>query len=79
MSAKYHVKLVRDGDTQTISIPPELALSASEVIIHREAGKLIIEPCYKKSLLEVLATLEDSGEDINISDDDLLPLNDIEI
>lgn len=79
MTAKYHVKLIQNGNIQTLSIPKELALSTSEVTICEEAGKLIIEPYQKKSLLEVLATLEDSEEDINISDEDLLPLDDIEI
>ena len=79
MTAKYHVKLIQNGNTQTISIPQELSLSTSEVMIRQEAGKLIIEPYQKKSLLEVLATLEESEEDLNVSDEDLLPLDDIEI
>ena len=79
MSAKYHVKLVQNGNTQILSIPLELALSTSEVIIRREAGKLIIEPYQQKSLLEVLATLEDCEEDVDVSDEDLLPLDDIHI
>lgn len=79
MSVEYHVKLIQDGNTQTLSIPQEIALSTSEVIIRQEEGKLIIEPYQKKSLLEVLATLEDSEEDINVNDEDLLPLDEIEI
>jgi antitoxin VapB len=79
MSVEYHVKLIQDGNTQTLSIPQEIALSTSEVIIRQEEGKLIIEPYQKRSLLEVLATLEDSEEDININDEDLLPLDEIEI
>ena len=49
------------------------------IIVSQEAGKLIIEPYQKKSLLEVLADLEDSEEDINFSDEDLLPLDNIDI
>ena len=79
MSVEYHVKLIQLGNTQTLSIPQEIALSTSEVIIRQEEGKLIIEPYQKRSLLEVLATLEDSEEDINVSDEDLLPLDEIEI
>ena len=79
MTAKYHVKIVKDGNTQTLTIPQELNLSTSEVTIRKEEGKLIIEPYQKKSLLEVLATLEDSEEDIHVSDEDLLPLDDIKI
>lgn len=65
MSAEYHVKLIQDGNTQTLCIPKEIALSATEVIIRQEGRKLIIEPFKKRSLLEVLATLEDSEEDIS--------------
>ena len=79
MTNEYHVKLIQDGNTQTLPIPQELNLLTSEVIIRKEAGKLIIEPYKKQSLLEVLATLEDSEEDIDLSDEDLLPLDDIEI
>jgi len=79
MSEEYHVKLIQNGNTQTLSIPQEIALSTSEVIIRQEEGKLIIEPFKKKSLLEVLATLEDSEEDISVGDEDLLPLDGIEI
>lgn len=79
MSVEYHVKLIQDGNTQTLSIPQEIALSTSEVIIRQEEGKLIIEPYQKRSLLEVLATIEDSEEDINVNDEDLLPLDEIEI
>ena len=79
MTTEYHVKIVKEGNTQTLAIPQELNLSTSEVIIRKEEGKLIIEPYQKKSLLEVLATLEDSEEDIHLSNEDLLPLDDIEI
>jgi antitoxin VapB len=73
MTTEYHVKLIQQGDIQTLSIPQELALSTSEAIVRKEAEKLIIEPYQKKSLLEVLASLEDSEEDIDLSDRDLLP------
>ena len=71
MNTEYHVKIIKEGNSQTLSIPQELSLSTSEVTIRKEADKLIIEPYQKKSLLEVLATLEDSDEDINLDDEDL--------
>ncbi|MFM2313380.1 MAG: hypothetical protein RLZZ04_2656 [Cyanobacteriota bacterium] len=79
MTTEYHVKLIQDGNTQTLSIPQELNLSTSEVVIRQEEGKLIIEPYEKKSLLEVLANLEDLEEDLGDLDEGLLPLDDIEI
>ncbi|MBE9047685.1 AbrB/MazE/SpoVT family DNA-binding domain-containing protein [Pleurocapsales cyanobacterium LEGE 10410] len=78
MTAEYHVKLTQDGNTQSLSIPQELSLSTSEVIIRQEEEKLIIEPYKKKSLLKVLANLEDLEEDIGDVDKGLLPLDDIE-
>jgi len=51
MSIEYHVKLIQEGNIQTLPIPKELTLSTSEVIIRQEEGKLIIEPYRKKSLL----------------------------
>ncbi|MEM8723679.1 MAG: AbrB/MazE/SpoVT family DNA-binding domain-containing protein [Cyanobacteria bacterium P01_G01_bin.39] len=79
MTAEYHVKLIQDGNTQTLSIPQELNLSTSEVVIRQEEGKLIIEPYEKKSLLKVLANLDNLDEDFGDLDEGLLPLDDIEI
>jgi antitoxin VapB len=79
MQAEYHVKLIHQGNTQTLTIPKELNLSTSEVIVREENGKLIIEPYKKKSLLQVLSTLEPLNEDLPDIDEGLLPLDDIEL
>ncbi len=79
MSTEYHVKLIQQGNIQTLPIPKELTLSNSEVIIRQEEGKLIIEPYKKKSLLEVFANLDDIDEEFPDVDEGLLPLDDIEI
>lgn len=79
MSTEYHVKLIQQGNIQTLPIPQELTLSTSEVIIRQEDGKLIIEPYKKKSLLEVFANLDDIDEEFPDIDEGLLPLDDIEI
>ena len=63
MSTEYHIKLIQTGNTQTLTIPQELTLSTTEVIIREDNGKLIIEPYKKKSLLEIFATLDDIEED----------------
>jgi antitoxin VapB len=78
MKTKYYVKLIQQGNTQTLTIPAELNLATSQVIIRQEDGKLIIEPDNKKSLLEVLSTLEPLDEDFPDIDLCLLPLDDIE-
>ncbi|HYW18482.1 MAG TPA: AbrB/MazE/SpoVT family DNA-binding domain-containing protein [Nodularia sp. (in: cyanobacteria)] len=79
MSTEYHVKLIQQGNIQTLPIPQELTLSTSEVIIRQEDGKLIIEPYKKKSLLEVFANLDDIEEEFPDVDEGLLPLDDIEL
>lgn len=79
MSTEYHVKLIQQGNIQTLPIPQELTLSTSEVLIRQEDGKLIIEPYQKKSLLEVFANLDDIDEEFPDVDEGLLPLDDIEI
>jgi antitoxin VapB len=79
MSTEYHVKLIQQGNIQTLPIPQELTLSTSEVIIRQEDGKLIIEPYKKKSILEVFANLDDIEEEFPDVDEGLLPLDDIEL
>ncbi|NJL63850.1 MAG: AbrB/MazE/SpoVT family DNA-binding domain-containing protein [Methylacidiphilales bacterium] len=79
MKRKYHVKLIQQGNTQTLTIPAELKLKTLQVIIRQEDGKLIIEPDRKKSLLEVLSTLEPLDEDFPDIDLCLLPPDDIEL
>ena len=79
MSTEYHIKLIQTANTQTLTIPPELTLSTTEVIIREDNGKLIIEPYKKKSLLETFSTLDDIEEDFPDIDEGLLPLDDIEL
>jgi antitoxin VapB len=79
MKTKYHVKLTHQGNTQTLTIPEELNMPTSQVIIRQEGEKLIIEPYNKKSLLEVLSTLEPLDEDFPDIDEGLFPLDDIEL
>ncbi|WP_373480259.1 antitoxin [Geminocystis sp.] len=79
MLKEYHVKLIQQGNIQTLTIPKELKITTSSVIIHQEDDKLIIEPLRQKSLLKVLSTLEPLEEDFPDIDEGLLPLDDIEI
>jgi len=79
MVKEYHVKLIQQGNIQTLPIPQELKITTSSVIIHQEDDKLIIEPLREKCLLKVLSTLEPLEENFPDIDEDLLPLDDIEI
>ena len=63
MSAERMVKLFRNGRNQAVRIPREFELPGSEAVMRKEGPRLIIEPAPKKSLLELLATLEPIDEE----------------
>ena len=44
MSIQRHVRLTRNVGGNTISIPPEFALSSDDVVISKDGDRLIIEP-----------------------------------
>jgi antitoxin VapB len=60
---KRRVKFFKHGRNQAVRIPCEFELPGDEAIMRKEGERLIIEPAPKKSLLEVLATLETLDED----------------
>ncbi|TYQ25649.1 AbrB/MazE/SpoVT family DNA-binding domain-containing protein [Pseudanabaena sp. UWO310] len=47
------------GRYQTLNIPHAFEMSSNDVVIRRDGERLIIEPFKKRSLLKLLATLED--------------------
>ena len=83
-TARHRARLFRNGRSQAVRIPKEFEFEGDEVLIARdEEGKLTLEPVKKKpSLLDVLATLEPLQEEDwlpEITDDDLLPLDDVKL
>ena len=66
------LKVRQEADGQTLTIPPELALEASEVFVTREGAKLTIEPVMvrdKGSFFEWLKTIEPwNGPDPDLVD-----------
>ncbi len=44
MSMQRHVRLTRNASGDTISIPPEFALSSDDVVVSKDGDRLIIEP-----------------------------------
>lgn len=58
-----HVKLFRNGRNQALRIPREFELPGEDAVIRQDGDRLILEPTPKKSLLDVLATLDDLAED----------------
>ena len=62
MTAKRHVSLFRNGRNQAVRIPREFELPGSHAVISKQGNRLIIEPAPKKSLLEILGSLEPLAE-----------------
>jgi antitoxin VapB len=66
------VSLFRNGRSQALRIPKEFELPGKEALLRQEDGNLVVEPIRKKrSLLEVLASLEPIDEEFPEIDDPL--------
>jgi antitoxin VapB len=63
MAAERVVKLFRNGRNQAVRIPREFELPGREAIMRKEGPRLVIEPARKKSLIEILKSLEPMDED----------------
>lgn len=79
MSKQRKIKLSQIDNNQILKIPREFTLSTNEVILRKENGYLIIKPITKPSLLQVLATLPILDEDFPDIDENLPPLDDVEV
>ena len=72
--------LFRNGRNQALRIPKAFELPGTEVLVHREGDRLIIEPVEeKKGLLAVLAGFDPLDEEFPDIDGDTLPLDDIRL
>jgi len=58
-----HVSLFRNGHDQAMRIPREFELPGEDVVIRKDGDRLVLEPASQRSLLDVLATLDDLDED----------------
>jgi antitoxin VapB len=56
------VRLFRNGRNQAVRIPVEYELPGNQALIHREGTRLIIEPVQRRSMAEILDTLETLDE-----------------
>lgn len=74
-----HVRLFRNGRNQALRIPREFELEGDEAIVRKEGDRLIVEPARKGRLLALLSTLEPLDEPFPDVDEDLAPLNDVEL
>ena len=77
------VKLFRNGRNQSVRIPRDFELPGTDAVMRKEGERLIIEPAAQPTMAEMLAKLRalDPIEDDwpKITDDDLLPLDDIDL
>lgn len=67
--AERHVKLFRNGRNQAVRIPREFELPGEDAIMHKDGGRLIIEPVPPRSLLALLATLRPIEDEFPPIDD----------
>ena len=74
-----HGRLFRNGRNQALRIPREFELEGDEAILRKESNRLIVEPIRKGRLLALLSTLEPLDEPFPDVDEDLAPLDDVEI
>ena len=74
-----HVRLFRNGRNQALRIPREFELEGDEAILRKESDRLIVEPIRKGRLLALLSTLGPVVEPFAVGDEDLAPLDDVEI
>jgi antitoxin VapB len=63
MPAERVVKLFRNGRNQAVRIPREFELPGSEAVMRKEGPRLVIEPAARKSLSEILKSLEPIDEE----------------
>lgn len=78
-TSERHVRLFRNGRNQALRIPREFELEGEEALIHKEGDRLIVEPIRKGRLLALLASLDSLTEPFPDIDDDLPPLDDVQL
>jgi antitoxin VapB len=77
MQNSCYVSLLTSGQDQVLTIPHELTLSSTEVLLRKEGNRLIIEPIPSSSLLSLLTMLPEITDNFPDIDEGLLPLDDI--
>ena len=67
------------AETKRSAFPESLRSKGDEAILRKERDRLIVEPVRKGRLLALLSTLGPLDEPFAAADDDLTPLDDIEL
>ena len=78
-TTERQVRLFRNGRNQALRIPREFELEGEEALIHKEGDRLIVEPIRKGRLMNLLASLSPLTEAFPDTDDDLPPLDDVQL
>lgn len=60
-------------------IPREFELEGNEAILRKEGARLVIEPVRKGRLLALLESLQPLQQELPEVDDDLAPLDEVEL
>lgn len=79
VEVERHVRLFRNGRNQALRIPREFELEGDEAIVRKEGDRLIVEPVRKGRLLALLGALAPLDEPFPDVDDDLAPMDDVEL
>ena len=74
-----HVRLFRNGRNQAVRIPRDFELEGDEAILRKEGHRLVIEPIHKGRLLALLAKLDPLDGEFPDVDDDLAPLDEVDV
>jgi antitoxin VapB len=74
-----HVRLFRNGRNQALRIPREFEFEGDEAILRKEGDRLVIEPVHKGRLLALLASLDPLEVTFPDVDEDLAPVDDVEL
>lgn len=70
---------LRCGRSQGLRIPREFELAGDEAILRKEGDRLVIEPVRKGRLLALLESLQPLQQEFPDVDDDLAPLDQVEL
>jgi len=79
MNPERHVRLFKNGRNQALRIAREFELPGNEAIVRKEGNRLIVEPIVKRSLREVLDSLQPLATDFPDVDEGLLALDDVNL
>jgi antitoxin VapB len=76
-TTRQTIKIVRQGERQTIQLPPEFEFDDEELVLYKDGDTIVIRTLKSLSLIEYLDTLEPLEEEFPEVED--LPIDDVDI